>query len=541
MTADFWTRGAWAMPRKIVLSLVVPVLVLAGALASAPPAGAATTTQLLMSQGAAFAVLRYDCGGIHEHVYATGFASNGYPTGAAHLETTCASGGRGGGHFTVRAWASVTWTWYGETRGYAKLAEEPAGLSTSFSAEDSYGDRLYNTETAAYLETTSPPIMPPAPPTNVSAYAYRTGEEGESGPQRFSVSWSPAPETAALVTSSTVTARPVGSSAPTLTTTVTGGASGVQLGTAEPNTTYLITVTSTDSEGTSAESSPPDEVTTLTPVALVAPIAITEAATAVTETTATLEGYVNPAGEPVEVCEFEYGTTEAYGGTVPCSSLPGEGETPIPVSAAVSGLITNATYHYRLVARGPGGAGLGADQSFTTSEPLPVIMKIKPNSGPVDGGTSVVITGTNLAGTSGVDFGAVEATSFHVNSATSVTAIAPPQAAGVVDISVTTLGGTSAVTTKDRYKYTPTITELEPNTGSTAGGTLVTVRGTGFEPGTSATLFKFGTSKGTGVDCTSSTECTVMAPAHAAGAVDVTATVNKTVSPKTSSDKFTYG
>jgi hypothetical protein len=528
------------MPRKIVLSLVVSVLVSAGALGVAPPAGAATTTQLLMSQGAASAVLRYDCGGIHEHVYATGFASNGYPMGAAHLETTCASGGRGGGHFTVKAWASVTWTWYGETRAYAKLAEEPAGLSTSFSAEDLYGDRVYNTETAAYLETTSPPITPPAPPTNVSAYAYRTGEEGESGPQVFSVSWVLASETAGLIKSSTVTATPVGSSAPTLTTTVTGGTSTATLGTVEPNTTYLITVTSTDSEGTSADSSPADEVKSLTPIALVPPIAITEAAAGVTETSATLEGYVNPAGEPVELCEFEYGTTEAYGSIATCS-VPGEGETPIPVSAAVSGLTPNATYHYRLVAAGPGGTSLGLDRSFSTSEPLPVITKIKPTSGPAGGGTSVVITGTNLAGTSGVDFGGVEATSFQVNSSTSVTAIAPPEPAGVTDITVTTPGGTSVVTTKDRYKYTPTIAALEPDTGSVSGGTPVTVKGEGFGVGASATVFRFGTAKGTAVNCTSSTECTVLAPAHAAGTVDVTATVNKAISPKTSSDKFIYG
>jgi hypothetical protein len=526
------------MPRKIVLSVVVSVLVSAGALGIATPAGA-TTTQLLMSLGAASAVLKYDCG-IHEHVYATGFASNGYPTGAAHLETTCASGGRGGGHFTVKAWASVTWTWYGETRSYAKLAEEPAGLSTSFSAVDGYGDHIYNTETAAYLETISPPIMPPAPPTNVSAYAYRTGEEGESGPQKFSASWVLAPETAGLITSSTVTARPVGSSAPTLTATVTGGISTATLETVEPNTTYLITVTSTDAEGTSAESSPPDEVTSLTPVALAKPVVVTEAAAGVTETGATLEGYVNPAGEPVELCQFEYGTTEAYGSIAKCS-VAGEGETPILVTAAVSGLTPNATYHYRIVAAGPGGTALGLDQSFTTSEPLPVITKVKPTSGPVGGGTSVVITGTNLGNASGVDFGAVEATSFHVNSATSVTAVAPPGEAGLTEITVTNLGGTSAITTKDRYKYTPTITSLEPNAGSKAGGTLVVVKGEGFGLGTSATLFKFGTSKGTGVDCTSSSECTVVAPAHAVGTVDVTATVNLAVSPKTSSDKFTYG
>lgn len=527
------------MQRRVLSSIVGPLAIAAGTLVGAPAAFAATTTQLFLSQGAAFAVLGYDCGGIHEHVYATGFASNGYPNGDAHLETTCASGGRGGGHFTVRGWASVTWTWYGETRAYAKLAEEPAGLSTSFSAEDVHADRVYDTETAAFLETSSPPVAAPAAPTNVSAYAYRTGEEGESGPQNLSVSWAPAPETAGLLKSSTVTAKPVSSSAPTLTTTVSGGTSGATVGTVEPNTTYLVTVTNTDAEGTSAESSP-YEITTLTPVALSPPVAITEAAAGVTLTGATLEGYVNPAGEPVGLCEFEYGTTEAYGSTVACSALPGEGEVPVPVSAPLTGLAPNITYHYRLFAASPGGTSYGADRSFTTSEPTPTITRVKPTSGPAGGGTNVVITGTNLGTAVAVTFGTVEATGFHVNSPTSITAIAPAEAVGQVDITVTTLGGASAPTTRDRFKFTPTVTELEPNTGATAGGTLVTVRGTGFALGAGATVLKFGTTKGTSVNCASSTECTVLAPVHAAGTVDVTATVNKIVSPKTSADRFAY-
>jgi hypothetical protein len=66
------------------------------------------------------------------------------------------------------------------------------------------------------------------------------------------------------------------------------------------------------------------------------------------------------------------------------------------------------------------------------------------------------------------------------------------------------------------------------------------VRGTGFGLGASATVFKFGTAKGTSVDCTSSTECTVVTPADAAETVSLTATVNKVISPKTSADEFTY-
>ncbi len=445
------------MSRRTVCTLAAPLLAAVGILGAAPAAQAASTTQLVLSQGAAFRVIGYDCGGIREHVYATGFASNGYPIGAAHLETTCSSGGRGGGHFTVKGWASVVWTWFGETRSYTKLEAEPPGLSTSFSSEDAHGDRVYNTETAAYLETTSPPIVAPEAPTNVSAYAYRTGEEGESGPQRFSIGWTPAPETAGLLTSSTVTARPVGSSAPTLTATVAGTASGVQLGTAEPNTTYLITVTNTDAEGTSAESAP-FEARTLTPVAeeFVPPFVSTEPPGGVSETTATLEGYVNPRGEEVGVCTFEYGTTEEYGASVACSSSPGEGEIAIPVSAPLAGLAPATTYHYRLVAASPGGTSYGADQSFTTlsNEPPPVLKKVAPRSGSPAGGTVVTITGTGLGAANAVHFESSEAHIVAINSASSVTVEAPAGTPGSsVNVTVTTPAGTSAITSKDRFRY----------------------------------------------------------------------------------------
>src|SRR4051812_11607080 len=72
----------------------------------------------------------------------------------------------------------------------------------------------------------------------------------------------------------------------------------------------------------------------------------------------------------------------------------------------------------------------------------------------------------------------------------------------------------------DDYKFLPTITSLTPNAGSTAGGTSVTVTGSGFALGP-GTVFKFATIAGTAVNCTSSTECTVTSPAQTAGTVDV--------------------
>jgi hypothetical protein len=68
--------------------------------------------------------------------------------------------------------------------------------------------------------------------------------------------------------------------------------------------------------------------------------------------------------------------------------------------------------------------------------------------------------------------------------------------------------------------HPPTITTIAPSSGSTAGGTTVTITGTGFAAG--ATVVFDGT-HATNVTVVSATEITVTAPAHAqAGPVDVT-------------------
>jgi hypothetical protein len=52
-----------------------------------------------------------------------------------------------------------------------------------------------------------------------------------------------------------------------------------------------------------------------------------------------------------------------------------------------------------------------------------------------------------------VRFGAVSATSFTINSDTSITAAAPASSAGTVHIAVTTLGGTSTASPADRFTF----------------------------------------------------------------------------------------
>lgn len=87
--------------------------------------------------------------------------------------------------------------------------------------------------------------------------------------------------------------------------------------------------------------------------------------------------------------------------------------------------------------------------------PEPAILLLGPGSGPVAGGTTVTIAGTDFTGATGVKFGNAPASSFTVESENRLTAVSPAAPGpGVVDVSVTTFAGTSPPTGFDRFEYT---------------------------------------------------------------------------------------
>ncbi len=98
--------------------------------------------------------------------------------------------------------------------------------------------------------------------------------------------------------------------------------------------------------------------------------ATTEAATEVTEASATLNGTVNPGGIPVSTCKFEYGTEEGVlSKSVACSPAPGAGSSPVPVQADLTGLALGKTYFFRLVAIDANATVYGHEESFTIYRP----------------------------------------------------------------------------------------------------------------------------------------------------------------------------
>jgi PKD repeat protein len=126
-----------------------------------------------------------------------------------------------------------------------------------------------------------------------------------------------------------------------------------------PNTTYHFRANGTNSYGTTNGN---DSVFTTLP-SNSAPTVITNNATNITQTTATLNGEVNANGSSTTVT-FQYGLTTSYGSTVSAGTVNGSSMTP--VSAPVTGLSANTTYHCRAVGSNTYGTTYGNDSVFTT-------------------------------------------------------------------------------------------------------------------------------------------------------------------------------
>ncbi|WP_280299848.1 beta strand repeat-containing protein, partial [Nocardia abscessus] len=203
------------------------------------------------------------------------------------------------------------------------------------------------------------------------------------------------------------------------------------------------------------------------------------------------------------------GATAISFGATPAASFTVDSATQITaVSPAGTGTV-------QVTATTVGGTSNGVAYTYI---PVPALANVVPNSGPVAGGTTVVLTGTDLTGTTAVDFGATPAASFTVDSATQITAVSPA-GTGTVQVTATTAGGTS-----NGVAYTfvpvPALTTVVPNSGSAAGGTTVVLTGTDL---TGATDVSFGATPATSFTVDSATQITAVSSAGT-GTVQVTIT-----------------
>lgn len=137
-----------------------------------------------------------------------------------------------------------------------------------------------------------------------------------------------------------------------------------------PGTTYYLRSYASNKNGTGY--GPEKSFKTLGDL----PASITKPASNITPFTSKLEGTIDPKNLSTTVI-FEYGTSTNYGQTITVIVSPVSGGIPVDVSASLTNLTPNTTYHFRIKATNLLGTGSGNDMTFKTPE---VVTDIDGNS-----------------------------------------------------------------------------------------------------------------------------------------------------------------
>jgi streptogramin lyase len=187
--------------------------------------------------------------------------------------------------------------------------------------------------------------------------------------------------------------------------------------------------------------------------------------------------------------------------------------------------------------------GLASWAAGTISAPRPAITSLSERSGPASGGVLLTVYGSNLDTVTGMNFGQSTTDSglgAGLACSTDQCSVAVPPGAGTVDVTASGPGGPSRRTSADRFSYVATrvaaVTRIFPATGSLAGGTSVSIWGSGLAGGA---VF-FGPDLAQTWTCTE-TLCTATSPPSAgAGKVDVKVWNQAGTSALSPADRFSF-
>src|SRR5207247_1997821 len=153
---------------------------------------------------------------------------------------------------------------------------------------------------------------------------------------------------------------------------------------------------------------------------------------------------------------------------------------------------------------------------FTYVAP-PAVSSVTPNSGPSAGGSSLTVNGTGFQAGATVSFGG-SALTIATITATSISGTTTAHTAVAVDLVVTNPDAQSGTCSGCfTYVAAPIVSSVTPNSGPAAGGTSVTVAGTGFQAGASVSF----DGSALTVSTITATSITGSTTAHATGAVSV--------------------
>ena len=234
---------------------------------------------------------------------------------------------------------------------------------------------------------------------------------------------------------------------------------------------------------------------------------------------------------------FQSGATVKFGAVAATSVNVQSATTVVATSPAqTAGAVT-------ITVTNPDGQSATAN-GFTYVIPAPTASNVAPAAGPSNGGTAVTISGANFQPGATVTFGGKSA-QVTLSNSTTLTVSTPAASANEeqglpVDIKITNPDGQS-VTLAQAFQYTAvplSITAISPGSGSNAGGTTVSISGTGFTSALNGATVTFGGVAGTNLQVLDAASLTVKVPAHANGTVDVMVTMgNQTI---TALAAFTY-
>lgn len=154
----------------------------------------------------------------------------------------------------------------------------------------------------------------------------------------------------------------------------------------------------------------------------------------------------------------------------------------------------------------------------------PTLSSLSAYCGPVDGGTEITITGTNFTGLDAVLLGGTPQT---IDSSTDTEIVfttdpgLSPADPGLVTLTIGTDCGLTNFTNIFEYVAAPTVDSTDVDSGSSAGGTTVTVTGTGFDTATSVT---FDGVEAASFEADSDTEIVAVTAAGSVGTGDIVVT-----------------
>ena len=154
----------------------------------------------------------------------------------------------------------------------------------------------------------------------------------------------------------------------------------------------------------------------------------------------------------------------------------------------------------------------------------PKLTSVSPSSGTTAGGTVITLQGLRLSGATKISVRGVPCTSFSVETPTSATCVTPPGKAGTASVVVRTASGANASNKRFTYAVLPPVVKsVSPNSGTTAGGTSITITGDNL---TGATSILVGGKACPSFSVISISSATCTTPPGAAGTASVVVTTS---------------